>query len=113
MTNMQAPSSSSKAWIQGKVIGSASPCSYLIDSGISLILRNCIRVKLAPPQHTYGSPSHNWAAPTLPEKLLPNSLTTMPLPSQAHKALQLFPHLLNYWYLYQQGPQQAPSSLHH
>ena len=76
------PSSSSKACIQGKVIGSASPRSYLIDSGISLILRNHIQVQLAPPQHTDDSPSHNWAAPTLPDKLLPNSLTAMPLPSQ-------------------------------
>ena len=78
------PSSSSKACIQGKVIGSASPHSYmyLTDSGISLILRNHIQVQLAPPQHTDDSPSHNWAAPTLPDKLLPNSLTSMPLPSQ-------------------------------
>lgn len=50
------PSSSSKACIQGKVIGSASPRSYLIDSGISLIFRNHIQFQLAPPQHTDDSP---------------------------------------------------------
>ena len=71
------PSSSGKACIQGKVIG------YLIDSGISLILRNHIQFQLAPPQHTDDSHnSHNWTAPNLPDKLLPNSLTAMPLPSQ-------------------------------
>lgn len=76
------PSSSSKACIQGKVIGSAGPRSYLIDSGISLIFRNHIQFQLAPAQYTDDSPSHNWTAPNLPDKLLPNSLTAMPLPSQ-------------------------------
>ena len=42
------PTSSSKAWIQGKVIGSAGPRSYLIDTGVSQIRRNRIQVQSAP-----------------------------------------------------------------
>ena len=75
------PTSSSKAWIQGKVIGSAGPRSYLIDTGVSQIRRNCIQVQPAPLQHTRNLPSLNWTAPPLPDKLTPNSLTAMPPPS--------------------------------
>ena len=75
------PTSSSKAWIQGKVIGSAGPRSYLIDTGVSQIRRNCIQVQPASLQHTRNPPFHNWAAPPLPDKLTPNSLTAMPPPS--------------------------------
>lgn len=63
--------SSSKAWIQDKVTGSAGPRSYRIDTGISQSRRNRIQVQLAPPQHTVDPPSHNWAVPTLPKKLFP------------------------------------------
>ena len=76
------PTSSSKAWIQGKVIGSAGPRSYLIDTGVSQIRRNRIQVQSAPVQRTHNPRSHNWTAPPLPDKLTPNYLTAMPPPSQ-------------------------------
>ena len=34
------------------------------------------------PQLTQETPSHNWAAPNLPDKLSPNSLTALPTSSQ-------------------------------
>ena len=77
------PTSSSKVWIQGKVIASAGPRSYLIDTGASRIRRNRVQVQLAPLQHTRDPPYHDWAVPLLPDKLLPNSLTVMPPSSQA------------------------------
>ena len=69
------PTSSAKSWIRGKVVGPAGPPSYLIDTGISQIRRNCVQIQLAPPQLTGDSPPQDRPAPTLPDKLLPNSLS--------------------------------------
>lgn len=77
------PASSTKAWIQGKVIGAAGPRSYLIDTGASQIRRNRVQVQLAPLPHTQDTPSHNWTAPLLPDKLVSNSLTARPPSSHA------------------------------
>ena len=76
------PNSLSKAWIQGKVVGPAGPCSYLIDTGNRQIRRNRVQVQLAPPRYTSTSPPCNRAEPALPDKLLPNSLTATTSPSQ-------------------------------
>ena len=77
------PASSTKAWIQGKVIGAAGPRSYLIDTGASQIRRNRVQVQLAPSPNTQDTPSHNWTAPLLPDKLVPNPLTARPPSSHA------------------------------
>ena len=70
------PTSSTKAWIQGKVVGRAGPRSYLIDTGNRQIKRNHIQVQLAPsPHHTRNYPSDRRPEPYLPDKLVPNSLT--------------------------------------
>ena len=76
------PNSSSKAWIQGKVVGPAGPRSYLIDTGNRQIRRTRVQVQLALPRYMSTSPPCNRAEPALPDKLLPNSLTATTLPSQ-------------------------------
>ena len=69
------PSSSTKAWIPGQVVGSAGPRSYLIDAGKSHIRQNRVQVQLAPRPHSSGSLSLSQAEPTLPDNLRPNPLT--------------------------------------
>ena len=69
------PTSSAQSWIRGKVVGPAGPRLYLIDTGISQIRRNCVQIQLAPPQLTGDSSPQDQPAPTLPDKLLPNSLS--------------------------------------
>ena len=77
------PTSSAKAWIPGQVVGPAGPRSYLVDTGGRQIKRNRIQVQVAPsPHHSMDSPSGSQLEPTLPDKLLPNSLTAMILTSQ-------------------------------
>ena len=77
------PTSLAKAWMPGQVVGPAGPRSYLIDTGSRQIKRNSIQVQLAPsPHHSIDSSSGSQPEPTLPDKLLPNSLTAMTPTSQ-------------------------------
>ena len=69
------PSSSTKAWIPGQVVGPAGPRSNLIDTGKSHIRRNRVQVQLAPSPHSSDSLSLSQAEPTLPDNLRPNPLT--------------------------------------
>ena len=80
------PTTSAKSWIRGKVVGPAGPRSYLIDTGRSQIRRNRVQIQLAPPQLTGDSPPQNRSASTLPDKLLPNSLSATAPPSLTPKS---------------------------
>lgn len=77
------PTSSTKAWIPGKVVGPAGPWSYVIDTGKRQIRQNCVQIQLGPSQRTSASPPHDQADSALPDKLLPNSITARITPSQA------------------------------
>ena len=69
------PSTPTKAWIPGRIVGSAGPRSYFIQTGNKQIRCNRVQVQLAPPQNSSTLPPKNHTNLTLPEKLRSNLST--------------------------------------
>ena len=71
--------SSTKAWIPGRIAGSAGPRSYYIQTVNKQTRRNRVQAQFAPPQNSSSLPSTLETNLTVQERLRPNSLTATSL----------------------------------